>query len=364
MDIDTAQPGTASDTPTQLFEVSAKPRLQPVISIKQIAWFDDRFYRVTLWDDTVRNIPSVTTKLRVLPKPFIAKWRGDVGNEVADRRLHDAGERGTRVHHACYMYATGGGVIFSPPKYKGMEGINKQADALAKQFDATGTPYIVLQNEDEVLMVQRFRDFMAALNPTILGAEVVLYSLNMNAAGTADYILTIPGGDYAIAGAKPMTLPAGTYLLDLKSGQEDADHFIQLAAYTAMYEESTGTPIVGGLMVYLNADTKTGIPGLQTRFKTREQINNDLRVYEAASLIYDNKYGNDTPKDLTIPLLIYRREIPNAVPNDFVQSNQVSPIKKVGEKVEPMSDEDAAANTPASAPKKRGRPSLPKEVSQ
>jgi len=42
--------------------------------------------------------PSVTTVLSVIRKPALEHWRGELGNEEADRQMNKAGSLGTRVH--------------------------------------------------------------------------------------------------------------------------------------------------------------------------------------------------------------------------------------------------------------------------
>lgn len=86
--------------------------------ILQVDFFDNRYYKFTFLNDTVRWIPSVSTKLREWKDDGIDRWRGNVGNEEADRRFEQAGEEGTLVHHACFLLATGGAVLYQPPFYQ------------------------------------------------------------------------------------------------------------------------------------------------------------------------------------------------------------------------------------------------------
>ena len=55
---------------------------------KMIEWFDQHYYKIA--EDF---FPSVTTILSASPKPHLAFWRGDVGNEEASRIMKEAGER-------------------------------------------------------------------------------------------------------------------------------------------------------------------------------------------------------------------------------------------------------------------------------
>src|SRR5258708_32917529 len=68
-----------------------------------VEFFNSHYYKVTTPAGLIRYIPSVTTKLRIVDKPFLRRWRGDLGNSEADLRLYDAGGRGKCIHWA---YAT------------------------------------------------------------------------------------------------------------------------------------------------------------------------------------------------------------------------------------------------------------------
>jgi hypothetical protein len=51
--------------------------------------------------------PSVTTALSIIRKPFLEQWRGELGNEEADRIRDEAGELGTEVHDCCQAFDEG-----------------------------------------------------------------------------------------------------------------------------------------------------------------------------------------------------------------------------------------------------------------
>lgn len=46
-------------------------------------------------------LPSVTTILSIVRKPALETWRGELGNEEADRLMHEAGDMGSSVHTLC-----------------------------------------------------------------------------------------------------------------------------------------------------------------------------------------------------------------------------------------------------------------------
>lgn len=51
--------------------------------------------------------PSVTTALSIIHKPQLEQWRGNVGNEEADRVMHEAADIGTEVHSYCDLINSG-----------------------------------------------------------------------------------------------------------------------------------------------------------------------------------------------------------------------------------------------------------------
>ena len=68
-----------------------------------ISWWDSRYYPCIAPDGSEIYLPSVTTILGAVSKgDFLEKWRGDIGNREADLRMNEAGDRGSRVHHACF----------------------------------------------------------------------------------------------------------------------------------------------------------------------------------------------------------------------------------------------------------------------
>lgn len=44
---------------------------------------------------------SVTTALTIIRKPYLERWRGELGNEEADRIRDEAGDLGNIVHNCC-----------------------------------------------------------------------------------------------------------------------------------------------------------------------------------------------------------------------------------------------------------------------
>ena len=80
-------------------------------SVKVIEYFDQRFYKMSFLDP-LDYFPSVTTKLGIIDKPFLARWRGDIGNREADYRVRDAQEKGSNIHNGWFVMTQGGAVVY------------------------------------------------------------------------------------------------------------------------------------------------------------------------------------------------------------------------------------------------------------
>lgn len=296
---------------------------------RQVQWYDDRFYKVPLPDvfkteedaNTAATphrksgvtayvvpaetgfavdvyLPSVTTVLGVVGKPQLARWRGEVGNWEADRIMHEAQDRGSAIHHACYTYINKGAVLLNPkyaPNYN-----REEIDAIAAEHNHL---VAVLDAQEDFLQVLRFVRLLDLVKPEILGSEETLFSVSERVAGTMDQAWRIKGGSYAINGAKPLKLEEGIYIVDLKTGKSvDESYDMQIAAYAKMYEER-GSEVRGGLLVHTNAQTRTGIEGLATRLTTREEIEENYRDFSYTRELWFRKY-RQSPKVFDLPTIL------------------------------------------------------------
>jgi hypothetical protein len=277
-----------------------------------IEWYSDHWYKITVpgveildpWNEIY--IPSVTTKLNIIAKPFLAKWRGDVGNREADMRVFEASERGVRIHNAWYTLTTGGAVLFNPvnrPNYS-----TDQIDALSLDF---GGNIAVVKYQDEMVDVWKLERWIEAVKPVISASELPVYSLKTMDAGTVDNVMEIEAGKYMVDGAKALELPAGKYVVDLKSGKQvDDNAFLQTAAYSKCYEEMTGEEIMGTLILHTGASTKKGIEGLSTLYRTKEELQGDFEDYRLAAQLWERKNRDAKPRTFLFPaLLTLKKEI-------------------------------------------------------
>ncbi len=265
-----------------------------------VEWFNEHWYKVVENEETI-FIPSVTTKLGIVDKPNLARWRGDLGNREADLRMYDAGQRGKRIHFALQTLLTGGAVIYNPwnhPLYS--------TDALAKMEAEFEGNLMVLHTQDEMVQIVKLQRQLKLLDPKILSVEQTVYDLNNLDAGTIDHVYEIKEGDYEIAGRTPLYLKAGIYVGDLKTGNYIDDNvWMQLAAYTVMLELRNNITVQGALVTHTSAKTKTGIAGLTTLFRDRlTLIEKDYKDYRHASALWERDHKEDKPEQYEFPSLI------------------------------------------------------------
>lgn len=227
---------------------------------KMINWFDQHYYQVG-----ENFYPSVTTILQASPRPELMFWRGNVGNEEASRIMKEAGERGSIIHN-----------IFS---------------AMLKGKKAG---YRVYENSDTIIPVNdqfiqlalwKLVRFMEIVSPKVHLSEEIVYSKAYEYAGTMDLLFEVDGGSFNVNGAKPIGIPAGIYVADIKSGKNiDDEAYWQTAAYAKAYTEMTGTKINGTLILHTQSQNKGGIEGFGVKIRTEEEMETDfsnfLKIYQ------------------------------------------------------------------------------------
>lgn len=291
------------------------------INVKMVSWYDDHFYRIDYetQQGTVETdyIPSVTTKLQAIAKPFLINWYGDLGSREAKARVQESAERGDRIHAAWKTYCEGGQVIFHPEKYSPYT--DEEIAELTK-----GSHYI-LRAQEEMAHLVRLDKFSQIINPEFLESEMSVYNLINRDAGTVDNFWRIKGGRYEGINSKPLDLMGGFYTLDVKSGNyvgEEAK--MQVAAYSkcAEYMEIT-EKVDGALILHTGAKVKTGIEGLSVIHLTREDLDSYYRKYRHVAYIWEELFGTMKPKIFEFPSLIKRPDPMDANKGD--QKDEAKP---------------------------------------
>lgn len=276
-------------------EETEKP---PVVLVTH---YSEHWYKV-LEGDKTHFIPSVTTKLSIKDKPFLARWRGDISNREADLRLYDAQQKGKRIHWAWETALKGGVVIYDPwqePVYT--------PESIQKLRDENQDKVVILRSFEEMADVNKLARQHQILKPSVLAVEETVYDLENNDAGTIDHVYWIEEGVYeGISGSKPLHLDAGFYIGDLKTGNVVDDNvWLQMAPYLVMYELRHGVQMAGALVTHTGSKTKRGIEGLMTIVRGRQQlIESDYPDYRHASSLWNRDHHDDQPETYEVPSLI------------------------------------------------------------
>ncbi len=276
-----------------------------------LEWFDIHWYRIEIEDSKgkieIRYLPSTTSKLSAMPKPFLSRWRGDIGNREADLRLYEAGDKGTRIHYASTVLAKEGAVVYNPynhPNYT-------QDEIKQLQDEYFDRDVFILQDQDEMWQVAKFKQWLDVVKPEIIAYDKIVYDLDNNEAGTIDFIFKIKQNFYDVAGSKPFPLDGGYYITDLKSGKEIYDdNYLQVADYTKMAcnQVINEAEVKGALIIHTNATkTKKGIEGLTTKFSNMEKIEEDYRAYRHVAAVWETINTSAHPKMIEFPSLLTLR---------------------------------------------------------
>lgn len=269
-------------------------------AIIQCDWFDDHFYLINEDGNEPVFIPSVTSKLSVSPKPFLARWRGDVGNREADMRMNEAANKGKRIHNAWYVFNTGGWVVYNP-----YEKPNYSPEEIAEMKTVCNN-FALLTAQEEMYHIVKLQKWTKIVKPKFIESEKIVYSLQSMNAGTMDNCLFIEAGEYLINGKTPLKLPTGNYVFDLKTGNaiDEDDAPAQAAIYAQMYSEMTGIEITGTLICHTNAKTKLGIEGLATLYRNKQEMKEDLQYFYDVAKVWQKKMSKERPKYFQFPSLI------------------------------------------------------------
>jgi len=290
--------------------------------VKLIEYFNEHWYKLELESGEVVYYPSTTTKLSVTAKPFLAHWRGDIGNREADLRMQEAADRGSRLHHAWSVLCQGGAVIYQNPKrpaysWEEIESLRVEyLDLLA-----------ILQNQEEQVQIWKLSRWLEALKPTRIISEQIVYSHANQRAGTCDNFLAVEEGEYPINGKAPLKLEKGLYIADLKTGKVvDDDAFLQTSDYAHMLVEMAysgvdwasalikefGEP-KGSLIIHTSAQTRSGISGLATLLRTKDEMAQDYEDMQYVAKIWDRKNKDAKPTIFEFPSLITMKKEPATI---------------------------------------------------
>lgn len=291
--------------------------------VKRVQYWDSRYYKV-LYEvpkgDYVNSagvklhraksqlieehMPSVTEILGVLQPSFLAKWRGDVGNERADQIVRDALQLGSFVHFGADVLARGDGiVIFNPLEHPNFT--DEEVEKLRKKHKTV----VTARFQVEYVQLWRIWQFLMHVRPKKVQTEQTVFSVRHKYAGTLDGFAWIDEGSYNIAGSQSLDLEGGWYVWDYKTGKGISQtNRRQISSYVEAVLE--GNPKLaddfrGGLILHTNNEKiEKGIEGFKaTLVNMREQhqcFGEFMKIFE----VYKIEHPIPDPSVFSMPALL------------------------------------------------------------
>lgn len=268
--------------------------------MERISHNGQRFYEV----DTgfgVQYLPSVTTVLSVIRKPFLETWRGSVSNEMADLYLESQAERGSRIHEGMETLLKDGVILFNPRTKPNFT--QKEIDLVYKpKYKAVA----ILESSEEVYTCLKIKQFLNIVQPKVLFTEKQIFSTDIRSSGTLDGLISIKNGSYKINGRNPLELEEGNYIIDLKSGNSISEEYhLQVAAYAkCALDMNLVEDIRGGLILHTSSANKSGIVGFGVKLRNKKELLEDLDIYRHALSLWEWKNNTTKPVIYTVPTII------------------------------------------------------------
>jgi hypothetical protein len=164
------------------------------------------------------GFPSVTTVVDILAEPWLARWRGRVGNEEADRIAGEAAWLGDLVH-----------------------------DTLSAN-ELVDTPIDPSKlDPDSAHAVNLYLEWKAKMVEEILAVELTLKDDELQLGGTLDRLVLLKGDprDWVT-------------LIDFKTGHRSKKHKYQTAGYCILVRKCMGIEVKRRLVLYLPKSEEKG----------------------------------------------------------------------------------------------------------
>ena len=223
---------------------------------KQITLPDSRFYR--------RNgnyYPSVTYVLSYYPKgKFFEDWLKKVGY-ASEHIVKKASSEGTQVHEMIEDYLNGKELKFL-------------------EYGVPMYPTLVWQ------MFLRFVDFWEEYKPTLIEAEVHLFSDELKIAGTCDMVCEINGE---------------LWVIDFKTSNHlQTTYDLQTAIYSQCFEECFGKKVNRTGVLWLKSSKRGPKKGVMQgkgweMYESKRTQEENLNIYGAVRTLFDIENPNHKP---------------------------------------------------------------------
>jgi hypothetical protein len=189
--------------------------------LKRIVETDPDLRQITLHDARYYQrfpgvfYPSITTILSYFPKgQFFESWIKDVGHN-SDIIMRRAGEEGTQVHEAIERYLSGEEIRWIQPDGR----VNYHTHVWK--------------------MIVGFTEFWDTYKPKLILSEEFMFSDEHKYSGTLDLLVEINGE---------------RWILDIKTSNSlHESYFLQMAAYTKAYEETSKQKVDKNGVIWLKS---------------------------------------------------------------------------------------------------------------
>jgi len=164
---------------------------------------------------------------------------------------------------------------------------------------------MVLEEQEEMLQVIKYKRWLDAVQPECVALETIVADSDIESAGTLDRVYHIKGGKYLVAGAKPLDVIEGLYVIDIKSSSSlDPKFYKQISTYAKMYAKMYNVEFEGGMIIHTNADTKNGIMGLNTKMIDPHEMDEYYQDYLDIYKVWKRNNPTAHPKIFTFPSLL------------------------------------------------------------
>lgn len=224
---------------------------------KQITLPDSRYYR-----RNGKYYPSITYVLQYYPKgKYFEDWLKQVGFS-ADHIVRKASEEGTQVHDMIENYLNGKELTFldeyDNPKY----------------------------NPDVWQMFIKFVDWWEEYKPTLIEAEVHLFSDKYKVAGTCDLVCELNGE---------------LWIIDFKTSNHlQTTYDLQTAVYAQCFEECFGKKIDRTGILWLKSSKRGPAKGkMQGKgwemYESSRSKEENLDIFQTVKRLFDLENPNPTP---------------------------------------------------------------------
>lgn len=298
-------------------------------NVRQVSYFDSRYYDITLSTGERVIYPSVTTVLGVLDKSWLVRMLRSIGAEEADERLKAALEEGSLVHYVTQIIELGHTIIFEHPPWKNPDPVLREQNARVVELcKSSAVPYFFVRNQDVMVQALRWERVLDVMNPETLAREKIVVSTRHKYAGTLDRLWRVRAGEYPLCGSKVVAIPKdGVAIIDIKTGVEDDNYAKQEAAYAEAVEESTGDQVDYTVTVYLDSKTKGENEGIKVVLASREEWKEDFNLFLHVNTLWWEANEDKIPGVKKFKSIIYR-PLKDSASNGGVMEKLVNEIGK------------------------------------